>query len=44
MAQKTIIFEDKNANSGEIYEYFVKFCDKNTKKEYLSNIIKLKTF
>ncbi|MBQ8426032.1 MAG: penicillin-binding protein [Clostridia bacterium] len=44
IAKQSIIFEDKNAKSGEIYEYFAIFCDKNTKKEYKSNVIKLKVF
>ena len=43
-ANKLIYYEDKNANSDEIYEYFVEFYDKNTKKSYKSNIIKLKIF
>ena len=36
-------FEDKNAKSNEIYEYFVVFCENSTKKESFSNKIKLKS-
>ena len=39
-----IIFEDKTAISGEIYEYFVEFFDKNDKKIAKSTPQKLKVF
>lgn len=39
-----ITFEDKNAKSGEIYEYFVEFFDEKTNKSQKSDIFKLKVF
>lgn len=41
---KNIKFEDKSANSNEIYEYFVEFCEKSTNKTIKSNSVKLKSF
>ena len=42
--KKFVNFEDKNAKSNEIYEYYVVFYDKTTKNMYFSNKIKLKIF
>ncbi len=42
--QKTIKFEDKTAKNGQIYEYFVEFCEKSTGEKIKSNTIKLKVF
>lgn len=44
LSNKKVVFEDKTAKSGEIYEYFVEFCEKNTNFVKKSNIIKLKSF
>ena len=39
-----IKFEDKSAKSDQIYEYYVKICDKNSSSTYNTNHVKLKSF
>lgn len=39
-----IKFEDKSAQSNEIYEYFVEFCENSSGKTIRSNSVKLKSF
>ncbi len=43
-SSQNIKFEDKSANTNEIYEYYVVFCEKSSNKTYETERIKLKAY